>query len=92
MRRNLEASGDHIYSEVIMLALAAKVGRRTAHRLVHRVTGEAAHQGRVLRQAIRDDIGISAHLPATEIDRLFDAALQTGQCGALVDRVLKGQE
>ena len=92
MRRNLEASGDQIYSEVIMLALAAKVGRRTAHRLVHRVTGEAAHQGRVLRQAIRDDIGISAHLPATEIDRLFDTALQTAQCGALVDRVLKGQE
>jgi len=92
MRRNLEASGDQIYSEVIMLALAAKVGRRTAHRLVHRVTGEAAHQGRVLRQAISDDMGISAHLPATEIDRLFDAALQTGQCGALVDRVLKGQE
>jgi len=37
-------------------------------------------------------MGISAHLPATEIDRLFDAALQTAQCGALVDRVLKGQE
>jgi len=92
MRRNLEASGDHIYSEVIMLALAAKVGKQTAHRLVHRVTGEAAHQGRALRQAISDDMGISAHLPATEIDRLFDAALQTAQCGALVDRVLKGQE
>ena len=92
MRRNLEASGDHIYSEVIMLALAAKVGKQTAHRLVHRVTGDAAHQGRTLRQAISDDMGISAHLPATEIDRLFDAALQTAQCGALVDRVLKGQE
>jgi adenylosuccinate lyase len=92
MRRNLAASGDHIYSEGIMLALAAKVGKQTAHRLVHRVAGEAAHGGRPLRQAISDDVDISAHLSAKEIDHLFNAALHTAQCGALVDRVQEGQE
>ncbi|MGD0641492.1 MAG: adenylosuccinate lyase family protein [Roseiarcus sp.] len=92
MRRNLQISGGKIYSEAVMLALAGKLGKQSAHRLVHRVAGEAARQGRSFHQAIAGDPGICAHLSAAEIGRLFDAELQTAQCGALVDRVLGGAE
>ena len=92
MRRNVEASGGLVYSETVMLALSAKLGKQTAHRLVHRAAGEAARQGRPLRQAIAEDPDISARLSPAEIDRLFDANLQTAQCGALVDQVLGNTE
>lgn len=90
MRRNLDLSGGHIFSETVMLALAAKVGKQTAHKLVHRVAGEAARRGEALRPAIAADPEISAHLSMAEIERLFDADLQTAQCGPLVDAVLEG--
>jgi adenylosuccinate lyase len=92
MRRNLEASNGHVFSEAVMLALAQRLGKQTAHRLMHRVATESAAAGRPLRQAVAADPEISVHLPAAEIDRLFDAALQTAQCGALVDRVLTSGE
>lgn len=88
MRRNLEASGGQVYSEAVMLALAARVGKQTAHALVHRVAGEAAADGRPFRRAIAEDPTIAAALSTAEIARLFDADLQTAQCAALVDRVL----
>jgi adenylosuccinate lyase len=91
MRHNLEATNGHAYSEAVMLALAARLGKQTAYRLVHRAATEAARAGRPLRQAIAEDPDIAPHLPAAEIDRLFDAGLQTAQCGAQVDLVLASE-
>jgi adenylosuccinate lyase len=92
MRRNLEAAGGLVYSEAIMLALAAKSGKQTAHALVHHAAGESARLGRPFRAIVAGDPAITHHLSAAEIDRLFDAAHHTGQCGALVDRVLGSDE
>jgi adenylosuccinate lyase len=88
MRSNIEASGGAVYSEALMLALAAKVGKQSAHRLVHGAGGKAKRDGRSFRQGVCEDPGISAHLSQAELERIFDATLRTGQCGALVDRVL----
>jgi adenylosuccinate lyase len=92
MRSNLRISGGRIYSEAVMLSLATKLGKQSAHRLVHRIGGEAARGEQSFRQAIAEDPGVTACLTAAEIDRLFDADVQTGHCGALVDRVLGGEE
>lgn len=91
MRSNLEASGGQTGSEAVMLALAAKLGKQTAHGLVHRIAGEAANCGRPFCKALAEDSAIAAVLSAAEIERLLDDAVQTAQCGALVDRVL-GQD
>lgn len=91
MAANLEAGGGRIYSEVVMLALAAKLGKQTAHRLVHAAGGRAVRDGLTFRQAVGEDPDIAAALSPGEIDLLFDAGLQAAQCGALVDRVLAGQ-
>jgi adenylosuccinate lyase len=92
MRLNLQISGGQIYSEAVMLALAAKLGKQSAHRLVHRIAGEAVRRKQSFQQAIAEDPGVSARLSAAEINRLFDADMQTAQCGALVDRILGGAE
>lgn len=88
MRRNLEASHGQIGSEAVMLALAAKVGRQTAHCLVHRVATEAASRNQSFHAALAEDSAIATALSRAEIERLVGDALQTAQCGALVDRVL----
>jgi adenylosuccinate lyase len=88
MRRNLEACDGQIGSEAVMLSLAAKVGKQTAHRLVHRVAGEAASRNQSFRRALAEDPDIAAALSAAEIEHLLGNAVRTAQCGALVDRVL----
>jgi adenylosuccinate lyase len=88
MRSNLEVSHGQMGSEAVMLSLAAKVGKQTAHCLVHRVASEAASRNQSFHAALAEDSAIAAALSPVEIERLLSDAFQTAQCGALVDRVL----
>jgi adenylosuccinate lyase len=92
MRANLEAADGRICSEAIMLALARKVGKQTAHQMMHRAAQKAAESGQSFCQTIRGDAGISARLSPQVLGPLLDPSRQTGQCQALVDRVLAGEE
>ena len=74
-----------------MLALAEHVGRQTAHQLIYDVAVAARERRQHLRDALLESEAVTAHLTASELDDLFDYRRHTGQCGALVDRVL-GEE
>jgi adenylosuccinate lyase len=91
MRANLEVSGGYPLSEGVMLALARRVGNQTARREVQRLVALARHEGRSFAAAIAGDPDICAHLTKEELDRLFTVDAQTGQCQALIDRVLRMQ-
>jgi adenylosuccinate lyase len=91
MRANLEASGGYPLSEGVMLALARRVGKQTARRVVQRLAASARHEGRSFAAAIAGDPEICAHLSKEELDRLFTVDAQIGQCQALIDRVLRMQ-
>jgi adenylosuccinate lyase len=71
-----------------MLALARKIGKQSAHKLVHDLLTEARSSGRSLRDAVMNDHDIRAHLSQSELEALLDPLAQIGQCQALVDRVL----
>lgn len=88
MRANLEATGGFVLSEALMLALAAKMGKQGAHTLVYEVAMAARAAGRPLKEAVLDEPAVRVHLSAEEIEALFDYRRHTGQCGAMVDRVL----
>lgn len=88
MQTNLEATGGFVLSEAVMLALAERLGKQSAHTLVYETTMNAHSDGRGLKEAILDNPQICAHLSTTEIEALFDYRQHTGQCGAMVDRVL----
>jgi adenylosuccinate lyase len=89
MRANVKASGGHLFSEALMLALAHHVGKQTAHRVVQRLAASASRQGRSFAVIAAEDPDIRVHLKEEEIDRLFSTEAQTGQCQELVDRVLR---
>lgn len=88
MLANLEATGGFVLSEAVMLALARRTGKQSAHALVYETAMAAHAQGRGLKEAILDNPQICAHLSREEIEALFDYRRHTGQCSAMVDRVL----
>ncbi len=88
MRANLEATGGFVLSEAVMLALAARIGKQSAHTLVYETAMSAHAAGRGLKEAILDNPQIYAHLSTTEMESLFDYQRHTGQCSAMIDQVL----
>ena len=88
MRANLEATGGFVLSEAVMLALAASIGKQSAHTLVYETAMGAHSTGRGLKEAILDNPQICAHLSIEEVEVLFDYRQHTGHCGAMVDQVL----
>ena len=63
MRANLEASGGHLLSESVMLALARHIGKQTAHRVVQRLAASARREGKSFAMpSLRRIRDIRAHL------------------------------
>jgi adenylosuccinate lyase len=92
MRENLRATRGFVNGERIMLALAPKLGKQSAHALVYRVAMDAAERGIGLREAVLADPQIVAELGVEEIESLFDVIQSTGCCARMVDRVLAEAE
>ncbi len=88
MRANLQASGGAVLSEAFLLALAPRLGRDAAHRLMYELAIAARARGQTLIDAVRADATIAATLNSGEIDALLDFGNHTGLCAAMVDQVL----
>lgn len=88
MRANLLATKGFVYGERVMLALARKLGKQSAHALVYRVSMDAAERDIDLREAVLAEPQILAHLAVAEIESLFDVGQSTACCAQLVDRVI----
>jgi adenylosuccinate lyase len=89
MRANLDAASGYPFSEGVMLALARRVGNQTAYRMVHSLVASARQSGQSFAEALARDTEICAYLSQEERDQLLSAGAQTGQCQALVDRILE---
>ena len=92
MRDNLFATKGFVQAEHVMLALAPKLGKQSAHALVYRVAMDATERGITLREAVLAEPQIVAQLGVTEIEGLFDVGQSTGCCAQMVDRVLAQAE
>ena len=88
MRANLDATQGYPLSESVMLALARRIGKQTAYKIVHDLVLSARPHGQSFREAVMGAAEIRAHLNADELERLLDPSAQIGQCQQLVDRVL----
>ncbi|MDD5248674.1 MAG: adenylosuccinate lyase family protein [Rhodocyclaceae bacterium] len=88
MYMNLAASGGAVLSEAIMLALAPRLGRDAAHWLLYETAAAARERGQGFIDAVRENEAIRSALSNAELDRLLDYRHHTGQCAAMVDRVL----
>ncbi len=88
MRENLLATRGFIFGERVMLALAPKLGKQSAHALVYRVAMEATERGIHLREAVLAEPRIAEALGVEALERLFDLEQSAGCCGPMADRVL----
>ena len=71
-----------------MLALAPRIGRMTAHRIVHEAAEVAASKGVTVREAMLASPDILAEFDRSELEEMLSSS-ETGQCGAMVDRVVE---
>ncbi|MGQ9814161.1 MAG: hypothetical protein ACUVR3_03285 [Candidatus Roseilinea sp.] len=88
MAVNLDATRELWLSEPVMLALAEKVGRQTAHDVVYQCAMRVVDQGIDFRQALAEHDTVMCHLSEADIERLLDPRRYTGLAGEFVDRVL----
>ena len=88
MRANIIATNGFIHAEAVMLTLAKKLGKQSAHQLVYEVTMQAQSEGLHFKQALINNLQISAILNNDEIDALFDLEQSTGVCADMVDQVI----
>ncbi len=88
MKRNLEATQGLIFSEGVAVALAARIGKSSAHKLVEAASLEARKSGRHLREVLAQDRTLSENLSAAELDRLFEPENYLVVAEELVDRVI----
>ncbi|MCC7360634.1 MAG: adenylosuccinate lyase family protein [Anaerolineales bacterium] len=89
MLANLEATRGFILSEAVMLALAERVGKQSAHTLVYETSMRAHQTGQTLKRAILENDDLRKYFSAEALDGLFDYRRHVGLCGPLVDRIVE---
>lgn len=88
MRANLDGDGGVARAEGLVIALAPRLGRAEAARLVEGVCRRALDTGRPLSAVAVDDDAIRAHLDAAAIDEALDPQTLTATAREGVSRAL----
>ena len=88
MQNNLEISGEQIFSEGVMLALAKKLGKNQAQIIVFKEAKSARDKGVDFKEAILNNSEITSNLSAKDIEEIFKYENSIGLCAEMVDRVL----
>ena len=88
MRANLDRTGGLIMSEALAMALAARVGRPEAQRIVKTTCEQAIKSGVDLLQASLANVQVRALLSPDEIERVLDPSGYLGSTDTLINRAL----
>jgi 3-carboxy-cis,cis-muconate cycloisomerase len=88
MRANLDLTHGLIMAEAVSVALAGKIGKQEAHKLVEEASQKAIKDRRHLRHVLSEDTRVTAQLPATDLAKLFEPEGYTGVAGDFIDRLL----
>lgn len=92
MRANLHATGGLIVSEAVMLRLAEKLGRETAHHAVGEAAKRTYETGRPFADTLREHPAVAGRVAEAELAALLRPEAYTGSAGEIVDRTLLGGE
>jgi 3-carboxy-cis,cis-muconate cycloisomerase len=88
MRANLDSTHGLVMAEAVAMALADKIGRSEAHHLVEAASRTAIATRRHLRDVLRADARVTAHLDGKHLDSLFEPMAYQGVSQVLIDRLL----
>ena len=89
MRANLDLGGGVLMAEALSTALARRLGKDEAHRLVQSLSRRVASDGTDLRRAALEDTRVRAVLGPDAIDAALDPARYLGSTDTLIDRALR---
>ncbi|HZP77607.1 MAG TPA: 3-carboxy-cis,cis-muconate cycloisomerase [Pseudolabrys sp.] len=88
MRANLDITQGLIMAEAVSFALAEKLGKANAHKLVEEASRQAVKDKRHLRDVLKDTAAITSILTHSDLDRLFDPMAYQGVAQSFIDRLL----
>jgi len=88
MRENLDLTNGLIMAEAVMMALAEKVGREAAHRVMQAASGIALRERRPLAEVLQEETLVRDNFESAMLARLADPAYYLGEAREVVDRVL----
>jgi adenylosuccinate lyase len=88
MAANVVAGGGYLFSERVMAALAAKLGKQSAHLLVYEASMAGVEAGRSFREALEAVPAVTEALSKAELDELLDPSAAVGQAPEIVDEIL----
>lgn len=88
MGQNLSVTHGLILAEAVAIALAKKMGRMPAHKLLEKVSHQALESGQTLRDVLLQNKEVGAKLSPAEIDKLLDPKNYTGSTHSMIDQVL----
>jgi 3-carboxy-cis,cis-muconate cycloisomerase len=88
MQANLELTRDLIMAESLTMALASKLGRPAAFKLVEKLSKQVAESGRTLSQIAGANQQVAAVLSPAELQKALDPAQYLGSSMTFIDRAL----
>ena len=88
MASDLDTTRGLIMAEAVSIALAAHLGRESAHELVENACRLAVREKKHLRDVLAADARVAKHLSGTELDQALDPARYTGQAQDFIARAL----
>jgi 3-carboxy-cis,cis-muconate cycloisomerase len=88
MRANIDATGDVVLAEAMVMALAGPLGRQEAHARVEAAVQRATAEQRTLAEILGGDPVVTEHLDRHEIAQCLSADRYLGVAHTFVDRVL----
>ena len=86
--QNVEMTDGAIMSEAVMFQLGAKLGKKNAHDIMHRVLMRAAETGKGFRDALLDAPELAGRMTADALKDMLDAAGYLGTAADQVDAVI----
>jgi 3-carboxy-cis,cis-muconate cycloisomerase len=88
MRVNLDATRGLIMAEAVTFALAEKIGKSEAHRLIEEACRKAVADKQHLRDVLSAEPKVTSHLGAEQLAKLFEPMAYQGASQILIDRLL----
>jgi 3-carboxy-cis,cis-muconate cycloisomerase len=88
MRANLEGTRGLIMAEAVASALAAKIGRPEAHRIIEEASRKASATKRDLQEVLAEDEQVTLSLSIGELARLFEPMGYQGAAQTFIDRIV----
>jgi 3-carboxy-cis,cis-muconate cycloisomerase len=88
MLENLQLTRGLVFAEAASIALASRVGKADAHKIVEAASRSAIAKKKPLSEVLSEDPQVTAQLSPEDLERIFDPRSYRGEAERFIDRVL----